>query len=63
MNSMQALRIARGLTQAQVADRIGVGQSAVAEWERGAKRPTLDHAKALAKVYGVAVEDLDEESA
>jgi len=63
MSNMRALREARGLTQAQVAAMVGVGPSAVAEWERGAKRPTLDHAKALAKAYGVTVEDLDGKSA
>lgn len=39
------MRRRAGLTQAQLATRIGTTQSAVARWERGATSPTLASAR------------------
>ncbi len=41
-------RIASCLTQAQLADVVGVTQSAVAKWESGEAVPALRHRKAIA---------------
>lgn len=36
---IRALRKALGLTQRQLADKVGVHESAVSQWERGARKP------------------------
>lgn len=46
-------RIAAGLTQKQLADKLGTTQSAVARLESGTQMPTLDTLYRLAVVLGV----------
>lgn len=53
-----AARMAAGLTQAQLADRIGCRQKDVSRWETGARSPSLSYALALSDVLGVPVADL-----
>jgi DNA-binding XRE family transcriptional regulator len=45
-------RATAGLTQAQLADRIGAARSTVARWEGGTRRPTSAHAEALVDALG-----------
>ena len=45
--AMLTLRTALGLTQAELADRLGVSRRAVGEWEVGSSYPTAEHLKAL----------------
>lgn len=47
-----------GLTQAQLAEKIGVAQSHVARWEAGDRNPKLDALKRIATVCGAAADDL-----
>lgn len=47
---VRALRVRCGLTQAQLADMLGVRQQTVSEWERGAYRPTRARSKHLSLV-------------
>lgn len=49
-----------GLTQAQLAQKLGVDQSTVALWERGKTRPKVTMLPAAAAVYGVTVDELIE---
>lgn len=51
LETLRGLREARGLTQAEVADRMGTRKSAVAALESGDHRPTL----ALLEQYAAAV--------
>lgn len=55
---LAALRQAVGLTQAEVADAIGVPQQNVAYWEISSKPPRSDVLPPLAKLLGVKVEAL-----
>lgn len=51
-----AIRVARGdrrLSRRQLADAIGVGPSAVGDWENGVSVPSLLHLGALADALGV----------
>lgn len=41
MHKIKELREAKGLTQKELGERIGVAQSAVAQWELGTKVPSL----------------------
>ena len=46
-------RVAAGLTQAQLAERLGTTQSAVSRLESGVQTPTLDTLYRLAEVLSV----------
>ena len=55
----QRLRTERerlGLSQAAVAEKIGVGQSLIAEIENGTKQPTAEVLKLLCRKYGLRME-------
>lgn len=57
-----ARRQIAGLTQAQVADRLGVGQEAISRLERGAVMPTLVRLAQLADILSVPIAALLDES-
>ena len=46
------------MTQEFVAESLGVSRQAVSKWESGASDPSMSNLIALAKLYGVAVEDI-----
>ena len=52
------LRKRLGLTQEQLAERVGVSAQAVSKWETGAADPSTANLLALAKLYGVSPEEL-----
>lgn len=45
-----------GLSQMELAERLGVSRQAVSRWESGDTTPTMDKLKALAKLYGVSLD-------
>ena len=51
-------RVRYKMTQEFVAERLGVSRQAVSKWESGASDPSMSNLIALAKLYGVAVEDI-----
>ena len=51
-------RVRCKMTQEFVAERLGVSRQAVSKWESGASDPSMSNLTALAKLYGVAVEDI-----
>ena len=53
-----AARRAKGLTQKQLADALGVTDKAVSKWERGLAKPRADKLPLLAKLYGCTIEEL-----
>ena len=55
---LRELREAAGLTQAQLAERIGVGQRQVSKIENGAISPSLGSIRALARALQVPVTSL-----
>src|SRR6516164_3189551 len=42
---MQTLRTTLGMTQAELAERLGVSRRAAAEWETGSSYPKVEHLK------------------
>ena len=46
------------MTQEFVAESIGVSRQAVSKWENGTSEPNTSNLMALAKLYGIAAEDL-----
>lgn len=58
-NSIRALRFAHGeMTQAQLADHIGVTRQTVIAIEQGRYSPSLEVAFQIARVFGVPLEEV-----
>lgn len=55
---LRELRLARGLTQEQLARKIDVGLDAVRKWERGRRTPMLDMAAKLADALECTIDEL-----
>ena len=53
-----ARRRERGLTQGQVAVRLGISRQAVSKWEHGQSAPDLDNLARLADLLGCTVDEL-----
>lgn len=48
-----AARINKGMTQKQLADALGIGQSLVARWETGGRVPKMQTLQRIAAALGV----------
>jgi len=46
------------MTQAELAKKIGVGQSAISQWENGYVAPRLDKLKLMADLFGCTLDEL-----
>lgn len=57
-NNLKLFRKKFGLTQEQIAERLGVSRQAVAKWERGDSLPDIDNIVALADMYEVTIDSL-----
>lgn len=56
--TLRRLREERGLTQEDVANRLGISGQAVGAWENGRARPRLSKLNELARLLGVDASDL-----
>ncbi len=52
-NVFKSLRIREGLSQEEIAGKIGVGRSAVGNWEQGIRTPELETLEAIADYFNV----------
>lgn len=50
---LRAARRSAGLTQREVARRLGIAAASVAQWEIGRSRPDITRLALLAEIYGV----------
>ena len=57
-NSIRAVREAQGMTQAELARRIGVTRQTVIAIEQGRYSPSLELAFQIAHVFGVPLEEV-----
>ena len=55
------LRVSKGLTQTELAERLGRVQTAISKWECGEATPPASLLPKLAEVLGCTVNDLFEE--
>lgn len=55
---LRRFRKERGLSQEDVAERLGVSRQAVAKWERGESQPDIESCVALADLYETTVDML-----
>ena len=60
--NLKALRRKAGLTQSQLADKIGVSLLTLFRWEKDERQPRMSEIKALAKALGVSEAELLHES-
>ena len=57
-NRLAELRRTHGLSQEELAEKLGVSRQAVSKWERAESSPDTDNLIALAKLYGVSLDEL-----
>lgn len=57
-DNIQARRSARGLSQAALADELGISRQSVAKWESGKSRPDLENIACLCKLFGCTMDEL-----
>lgn len=58
MEYLRKIRRARGLTQAELAQKVGVGENTIARYERNEMTPSLTVGHAIAEVLGVSEAEL-----
>ena len=57
-NRLYELRKQQGLSQEELAEKLGVSRQAVSKWERSEASPDTDNLIALAKIYGMSLDEL-----
>lgn len=57
-NNLLKYRKKNGLSQEELAEKIGVSRQAVSKWERGEASPDTDNLILLAQIYGVTLDEL-----
>ncbi len=55
---MAAFRVAKGLSQAQLGEALGMDRGLVAYYERAARNPSLELVQKIADFFGVTVGEL-----
>ncbi len=55
---IKQLRFKAGLTQEQLADRLGIGPQSVSKWENAVAMPDITALPLLAEIFGVTIDDL-----
>lgn len=59
--NIKRMRLDEGLTQEQLAERLGVTRSTVTQWETGWSQPRMGAISKLASVFGVSVSEMVED--
>ena len=57
-SNIRQLRKQKGLTQEQVAERLGISYQAVSKWESGANTPDITLLPPIAELFGVSIDAL-----
>ena len=55
---LKSHRIARHMSQEYLAEQLGVTRQAVSKWESGTSEPSTANLLALAKLYGISLDEL-----
>ena len=58
MNKIREYRERHGLSQEELARRLGIDRSSVAKWESGCNTPRLAHLLELAKIFRCSLDEL-----
>lgn len=62
MKTIRQLREAKGDTQLQLAIALGVTPATVYNWERGQFEPKASQLRAMARHFGISMDEIDFES-
>ncbi len=57
-NRLYNLRCSAGLSQTEVANKVGVTNKSVSKWENGATKPSTNVLRKLADLFGISIEEL-----
>lgn len=57
-DNIKKARLDAGLTQKEVAEKLGVAQAQYARWENGGRNPKDETVKKLAEIFGVSFDSL-----
>lgn len=57
-NRLQQLRKMNGYSQEVLAEKLGISRQSISKWERAESSPEIDNLIALAKIYGLTVDEL-----
>lgn len=52
-NEIKSLRIGAGMTQEELAKKVGVSHISVSRWERGEALPSPKNVKAMSKIFDI----------
>lgn len=52
------MRLSSGMTQMQVAQKLGISNTALSQYESGKRMPSLEALRSLAELYGVTMDRL-----
>ena len=58
MKTIRELREGRGWTQLELANKLGVTPATVYNWERGRYEPSASKLRAIARAFGVSMDDI-----
>ena len=58
MNRLKEFREKRGLTQSEIAEKLGITYQAYAHYEKGRRQPDPEQLKVLADFYKVSIDEL-----
>ena len=58
LNNIENIRSLKRISQKDLAEEIGVSQSAVSQWESGQAFPSSDKLPQIAKILGCSIDDL-----
>lgn len=56
--SLKAARVNAGLTQDDVAKAVGISKNTIVNYEKGRSAPGIEMGKALARLYGMSIDDI-----
>ena len=56
--NLKEKRVLANITQTELAERMGVSQTAIALWENGRAMPSSDKLPMLAKIFGCTIDEL-----
>ena len=57
-SNLKMYRVKAGMTQEDIAEKLGVSRQAVAKWERGESLPDIESCIELSKIFGTTVDML-----
>ena len=57
-NHIYNLRVARGLTQRDIAEKLSISDKAISKWENGTSQPSVYNLQKLADVFDITLEEL-----